>query len=173
MLDVQVFVLNPLFTQHDDVSVLFSLDLQEEQVFFYLLIACKIVNSCYTLLWDLKMDWGLFDRNAGENTLLREEIVYPQKVRIYTGGYSQESCWQSQGFQIVKYLYSKHLQQWVEVLLMCLCSLFEQAYYYCAIVEDIILRFAWTIPLSLGVVTSNPNILDIFATVLAPLEVFR
>lgn len=26
------------------------------------------------------MDWGLFDRNAGENTLLREEIVYPQKV---------------------------------------------------------------------------------------------
>ncbi len=30
------------------------------------------------------MDWGLFDRNAGENTLLREEIVYPQKVRIHT-----------------------------------------------------------------------------------------
>lgn len=26
------------------------------------------------------MDWGLFDRNAGENTFLREEIVYPQKV---------------------------------------------------------------------------------------------
>uniref|UniRef100_A0A8C1RCP4 Xenotropic and polytropic retrovirus receptor 1 n=1 Tax=Cyprinus carpio TaxID=7962 RepID=A0A8C1RCP4_CYPCA len=100
--------------------------LQEGQVFFYLLIACKIVNSCYTLLWDLKMDWGLFDRNAGENTLLREEIVYPQK-----------------------------------------------AYYYCAIIEDVILRFAWTIPLSLGVVTSFPNISDILATVLAPLEVFR
>uniref|UniRef100_A0A8C2JIJ8 Xenotropic and polytropic retrovirus receptor 1 n=1 Tax=Cyprinus carpio TaxID=7962 RepID=A0A8C2JIJ8_CYPCA len=95
-------------------------------VFFYLLIACKIVNSCYTLLWDLKMDWGLFDRNAGENTLLREEIVYPQK-----------------------------------------------AYYYCAIIEDVILRFAWTIPLSLGIVTSFPNISDILATVLAPLEVFR
>jgi len=28
------------------------------------------------------MDWGLFDRNAGENTFLREEIVYPQKVFI-------------------------------------------------------------------------------------------
>ena len=26
------------------------------------------------------MDWGLFDKNAGENTFLREEIVYPQKV---------------------------------------------------------------------------------------------
>uniref|UniRef100_A0A671P308 Xenotropic and polytropic retrovirus receptor 1 homolog n=1 Tax=Sinocyclocheilus anshuiensis TaxID=1608454 RepID=A0A671P308_9TELE len=95
-------------------------------VFLYLLIACKIINSCYTLLWDLKMDWGLFDRNAGENTLLREEIVYPQK-----------------------------------------------AYYYCAIIEDVILRFAWTIPLSLGVVTTFPNISDILATVLAPLEVFR
>jgi len=63
-------------------SSLLSLALPEGQVFFYLLIACKIINSCYTLLWDLKMDWGLFDRNAGENTLLREEIVYPQKVRI-------------------------------------------------------------------------------------------
>uniref|UniRef100_A0A9J7X7R7 Xenotropic and polytropic retrovirus receptor 1 n=1 Tax=Cyprinus carpio carpio TaxID=630221 RepID=A0A9J7X7R7_CYPCA len=100
--------------------------LPEGQVFFYLLIACKIINSCYTLMWDLKMDWGLFDRNAGENTLLREEIVYPQK-----------------------------------------------AYYYCAIIEDIILRFAWTIPLSLGIFTTFPNISDILATVLAPLEVFR
>lgn len=50
------------------------------QIFLYLLISCHIVNSCYTLIWDLKMDWGLFDRNAGENMLLREEIVYPQKV---------------------------------------------------------------------------------------------
>uniref|UniRef100_A0A673JIN4 Xenotropic and polytropic retrovirus receptor 1 homolog n=1 Tax=Sinocyclocheilus rhinocerous TaxID=307959 RepID=A0A673JIN4_9TELE len=99
---------------------------EKGQVFLYLLIACNIINSCYTLLWDLKMDWGLFDRNAGENTLLREEIVYPQK-----------------------------------------------AYYFCAIIEDVILRFAWTIPLSLGVVTTFPIISDILATVLAPLEVFR
>jgi hypothetical protein len=26
------------------------------------------------------MDWGLFDKNAGENTLLREEIVYSSSV---------------------------------------------------------------------------------------------
>ncbi|CAB1317637.1 unnamed protein product, partial [Coregonus sp. 'balchen'] len=64
------------------------------------------LSSCYTLVWDLKMDWGLFDRNAGDNTLLREEIVYPQK-----------------------------------------------AYYYCAILEDVLLRFAWTIPLSLSTVS--------------------
>ena len=28
------------------------------------------------------MDWGLLDRNAGENRLLREEIVYPRKVWV-------------------------------------------------------------------------------------------
>ncbi|KAL6489931.1 hypothetical protein MHYP_G00002760 [Metynnis hypsauchen] len=98
----------------------------DKDIFFYLLIAFSVINSCYTLVWDLKMDWGLFDRNAGENTLLREEIVYPQK-----------------------------------------------AYYYCAILEDVILRFAWTIPLSVGAVTSCCDIADILATVLAPLEVFR
>lgn len=27
------------------------------------------------------MDWGLFDKNAGENTFLREEIVYSSTVR--------------------------------------------------------------------------------------------
>lgn len=47
-----------------------------------MMISCLVASSCYTLIWDLKMDWGLFDRNAGENTFLREEIVYPQKVRL-------------------------------------------------------------------------------------------
>lgn len=51
--------------------------------------------------------------------------------------------------------------------------LFKQAYYYCAILEDVILRFAWTIPLSLGVLAPIQFISDIVATVLAPLEVFR
>uniref|UniRef100_A0A8C7L3U2 Xenotropic and polytropic retrovirus receptor 1 homolog n=1 Tax=Oncorhynchus kisutch TaxID=8019 RepID=A0A8C7L3U2_ONCKI len=98
----------------------------EAKIFFYLLIGCSIVSSCYTLVWDLKMDWGLFDRNAGDNTLLREEIVYPQK-----------------------------------------------AYYYCAILEDVLLRFAWTIPLFLSTVSGIPSAADILATILAPLEVFR
>ncbi|XP_043989318.1 xenotropic and polytropic retrovirus receptor 1 homolog isoform X4 [Gambusia affinis] len=52
----------------------------EHKIYLYLYIACLIVSSCYTLIWDLKMDWGLFDRNAGENTFLREEIVYPHKA---------------------------------------------------------------------------------------------
>lgn len=54
----------------------------DTQIFFYLYISCLVVSSCYTLVWDLKMDWGLFDRNAGENTFLREEIVYPHKVLL-------------------------------------------------------------------------------------------
>ncbi|XP_070253293.1 solute carrier family 53 member 1 isoform X1 [Myotis yumanensis] len=98
----------------------------DTRVFFYLWIVFYIISSCYTLIWDLKMDWGLFDKNAGENTFLREEIVYPQK-----------------------------------------------AYYYCAIIEDVILRFAWTIQLSVTSMTTLPHIGDIIATVFAPLEVFR
>ncbi|XP_030887674.1 uncharacterized protein KIAA1614 homolog [Leptonychotes weddellii] len=95
-------------------------------VFFYLWIVFCIISSCYTLIWDLKMDWGLFDKNAGENTFLREEIVYPQK-----------------------------------------------AYYYCAIIEDVILRFAWTVQISITSMTLSPHSGDIVATVFAPLEVFR
>uniref|UniRef100_A0A8C9S6S4 Xenotropic and polytropic retrovirus receptor 1-like n=1 Tax=Scleropages formosus TaxID=113540 RepID=A0A8C9S6S4_SCLFO len=101
-------------------------DHSDAEVFFYLLILSSVVNSLYTLIWDLKMDWGLFDRNAGENTFLREEIVYPQK-----------------------------------------------AYYYCAIVEDVILRFAWTIQISLTTTNTVLSTSDLIATVLAPLEVFR
>uniref|UniRef100_A0A674KEZ9 Xenotropic and polytropic retrovirus receptor 1 n=1 Tax=Terrapene triunguis TaxID=2587831 RepID=A0A674KEZ9_9SAUR len=98
----------------------------DTQVFFYLWIVFYLISSCYTLIWDLKMDWGLFDKNAGENTFLREEIVYPQK-----------------------------------------------AYYYCAIVEDVILRFAWTIQISLTSMQVFPYAGDVISTVFAPLEVFR
>uniref|UniRef100_A0AAQ5ZQG4 Xenotropic and polytropic retrovirus receptor 1a n=1 Tax=Amphiprion ocellaris TaxID=80972 RepID=A0AAQ5ZQG4_AMPOC len=98
----------------------------EAQIFLYLYIGCLVVSSCYTLVWDLKMDWGLFDRNAGENTFLREEIVYPHK-----------------------------------------------AYYYSAIVEDVLLRFAWILTISLTTLTDFHGMADILATILAPLEVFR
>ncbi|XP_074078274.1 solute carrier family 53 member 1 isoform X1 [Macrotis lagotis] len=98
----------------------------DTSVFFYLLIVFYIISSCYTLFWDLKMDWGLFDRNAGENTFLREEIVYPQK-----------------------------------------------AYYYSAIIEDVILRFSWTIQIYVITLNLTPYVGDIISTVFAPLEVFR
>ncbi|XP_054620079.1 xenotropic and polytropic retrovirus receptor 1 homolog isoform X2 [Dunckerocampus dactyliophorus] len=98
----------------------------DAQIFFYLYVTCLVVSSCYTLVWDLKMDWGLFDRNAGENTFLREEIVYPHK-----------------------------------------------AYYYSAIVEDVLLRFSWILTVSLSTISSLHGVSDILATTLAPMEVFR
>ncbi|CAG5861061.1 unnamed protein product [Menidia menidia] len=98
----------------------------DADMFFYLLVVFSTISSLYTLIWDLRMDWGLFDRGAGENTFLREEIVYPHK-----------------------------------------------AYYYCAIIQDVILRFAWTIQISLTTMTRIHSVGDIVATVLAPLEVFR
>uniref|UniRef100_A0A8C4S4D5 Xenotropic and polytropic retrovirus receptor 1b n=1 Tax=Erpetoichthys calabaricus TaxID=27687 RepID=A0A8C4S4D5_ERPCA len=98
----------------------------DAQIFLYLWVVAAVTQSLYTLFWDLKMDWGLFDKNAGENTFLREEIVYPQK-----------------------------------------------AYYYCAIIEDIILRFAWTVQISITALNPFPSGSDIISTVFAPLEVFR
>lgn len=84
---VLLLVLEDLLTPHFPLTfdmVCFILPEQshdDADIFFYLLIVFSTVSSLYTLIWDLKMDWGLFDRNAGENTFLREEIVYPQKVR--------------------------------------------------------------------------------------------
>uniref|UniRef100_A0A3B3WC64 Xenotropic and polytropic retrovirus receptor 1a n=1 Tax=Poecilia mexicana TaxID=48701 RepID=A0A3B3WC64_9TELE len=98
----------------------------DADMFLYLLIVFSTISSLYTLTWDLIMDWGLFDRGAGENTFLREEIVYPHK-----------------------------------------------AYYYFAIVEDVLLRFAWTIQISLSTMTEPHSVGNIVATILAPLEVFR
>ncbi|XP_023014891.2 solute carrier family 53 member 1 [Leptinotarsa decemlineata] len=94
-----------------------------ENPYVFLWIASQIISSSYAYTWDIKMDWGLFDKSAGENTFLREEIVYPS------------------------------------------------SFYYFAIIEDFVLRFAWTISLYLteyGYVSS-----DIMTSILSPLEVFR
>lgn len=53
---------------------------RQSTVFFYLWISSAVISSFYTLTWDLKMDWGILDKNAGENRFLREEIVYAYKV---------------------------------------------------------------------------------------------
>lgn len=45
-------------------------------------MASCVVNSVYSYTWDLKMDWGLLDNNAGENRFLREEVVYSAAVSI-------------------------------------------------------------------------------------------
>ncbi|XP_060078011.1 solute carrier family 53 member 1-like isoform X1 [Ylistrum balloti] len=97
---------------------------RQTSVFFYLWIGASVISTCYTLTWDIKMDWGLLDKNAGENTFLREEIVYAYK-----------------------------------------------AYYYFAVVEDFVLRFAWTITVSVGEGGYFPG--EALKTLLASLEVFR
>ena len=94
--------------------------------FFNCWIISMIVSSCYTYVWDIKMDWGLFDPKSPSRDypFLREEIVYS-----------------------------------------------SQNYYYFAIIEDLILRFGWTLSVSL----SEVGILhaDIVVSILAPLELFR
>lgn len=48
-----------------------------------------------------------------------------------------------------------------------------QVYYYSAIVEDVLLRFSWTLNITLTTVVKGHGMGDILATVLAPMEVFR
>ncbi|XP_033105651.1 xenotropic and polytropic retrovirus receptor 1 homolog [Anneissia japonica] len=93
---------------------------------FYFWVVSAVFSSCYTLSWDIKMDWGLLSLKNKENKLLREEIVYPPKT------------------------------------------------YYLAMFEDFILRFAWTLTVTMSIKYSmfNPYI-DIIITMLAILEVFR
>ncbi|CAF0819680.1 unnamed protein product [Brachionus calyciflorus] len=54
-----------------------------ESPFFYIWLIVKFIATCYKLVWDLKMDWGFFDKNAGENKFLREVIVYSSKNYYY------------------------------------------------------------------------------------------
>ena len=46
-------------------------------------VLSQLISSCYTFTWDVKMDWGLLDKNAGENKFLREETVYRYRVRRF------------------------------------------------------------------------------------------
>ncbi|KAK9687082.1 SPX domain [Popillia japonica] len=59
------------------------LEKPSENPFIYLWIGASIVSSCYAYTWDIKMDWGLFDKSAGENKFLREEIVYSSTFFYY------------------------------------------------------------------------------------------
>lgn len=110
--------LNSIYREHHGDEV------KHNNAFFYLWILAAFVSTCYTFIWDVKMDWGLFDRNAKENLFLREEIVYAHK-----------------------------------------------AYYYFAMIEDLLLRFTWTITVTIGekeIINS-----EVLKTVVASLEVFR
>ena len=80
----------------------------------------SFVHAVYTFVWDIYMDWGLFQ----SRNLLRPKL-----------GYSWKSL------------------------------------YYLAIIEDLILRFAWSLKLSLGLHLQAQ--VNLFYTLLAGLEIFR
>jgi len=54
-----------------------------ENPFFYFWIITALISSTYKLIWDIKMDWGFFNKNAGENKYLREQIIYSRKIYYY------------------------------------------------------------------------------------------
>ncbi|KAK9499260.1 hypothetical protein O3M35_002329 [Rhynocoris fuscipes] len=92
--------------------------------YLYLWLIANFVSFCYTYSWDIKMDWGLLDSNAGENRFLREEMVYSSK-----------------------------------------------AFYYIAIIEDLILRLSW----AFSFILSHYKLVgsELMTSITAPLEVFR
>jgi hypothetical protein len=59
------------------------LDNPTSNPFLYVWIGASFFGATYKLIWDLKMDWGFFDKNSGENQLLRDQIVYPSKFYYY------------------------------------------------------------------------------------------
>ncbi|XP_008553847.1 xenotropic and polytropic retrovirus receptor 1 [Microplitis demolitor] len=54
-----------------------------ENPWLWFWLASCIINSIYSYTWDIKMDWGLLDSNAGENKFLREEVVYSSASFYY------------------------------------------------------------------------------------------
>lgn len=92
--------------------------------FFMLWIVAAFISTCYTLTWDIKMDWGLLDKKSGENKFLREETVYRSK-----------------------------------------------AFYYFAMVEDLIFRLLWTLTVSVGELEIFHS--ELLKLILSVCEVFR
>ncbi|UJR08698.1 hypothetical protein I4U23_012956 [Adineta vaga] len=59
------------------------LDNPTSNPFLYIWIIASFIGATYKVIWDLKMDWGFFDKNAGENKFLRDQIVYPSRFYYY------------------------------------------------------------------------------------------
>ena len=43
-------------------------------------IASCVLYSVYTFSWDVKVDWGLAECDAGKNKFLRQHLIFPSKV---------------------------------------------------------------------------------------------
>ena len=51
---------------------------------FYVWLGCKLISTVYSIFWDLKMDFGFFSVNSGDNKYLREELVYSSRTIYYS-----------------------------------------------------------------------------------------
>ncbi|CAF2515544.1 unnamed protein product [Rotaria sp. Silwood2] len=58
-------------------------DNEMKNLFLYIWVITTIVGSTYKLVWDLKMDWGFFDKNPGVHKYLRDHLVYSRKIYYY------------------------------------------------------------------------------------------
>ena len=104
----------------DRQSLTDSLHFKSEGALLILWVVCSLINALYTFLWDVYMDWGLFQ----SRDLLRSKLSYRWK-----------------------------------------------ALYYLAIFENLILRFAWSFKISLGLQLQAQ--VNLMYTLLAGLEIFR
>jgi hypothetical protein len=94
--------------------------------FIYTWAITAFISSTYKVTWDLKMDWGLFHKNAGENKYLRDQLVYSSKI-----------------------------------------------YYYYAIIQDIILRYIWTINIFVQFYTPTAEYSDVIGFSFGLVELIR
>jgi xenotropic and polytropic retrovirus receptor 1 len=141
-----------------------------ENPFFYLWVISAIVSSFYAYGWDIFMDWGLLSMD-GENKFLRDETVYSSTVSsFYHNIKAFEMKTKSFCTSAVSLLIKCTFKGFNFISTISFFILFQWFYYF-AIVEDLILRFGWTLSMSLielGYMES-----DLVFSLLAPLEVFR
>ncbi|KAG8222651.1 hypothetical protein J437_LFUL003773, partial [Ladona fulva] len=50
-----------------------------ESPYFYFWLLSSLVSTFSTFTWDVKLDWGLFEKNAGKNIFLRERLFYSSR----------------------------------------------------------------------------------------------
>lgn len=62
-------------------SCIFDITLLANTAITTLWILASFINSCYTSVWDIKMDWGLLHPSS-QNFLLRDDLVFHKAVSI-------------------------------------------------------------------------------------------
>ena len=64
------------------LTLSFTYNAYSSDILFPLWCVSSIISTLYSYLWDLKMDWGLLDKNA-KHRFLREDLVYGSPAFYY------------------------------------------------------------------------------------------